>query len=99
MANPASQHDNADGTTTRMTLGAWRHMSSVDRAANKEAFQGAVRDLVAYGKQAKAAGIDEETPEFVTLNARVNELWPTVPAHVRVATYHWHAPQYEDEAE
>ena len=76
----------------------WRKLPKEDRKERTTTFQGAVRELVQYGKVAKDAGIHDETPEYSRLNERVNDLWGSVPWYVRLSTYHLHAGQYEDEA-
>jgi len=70
-------------TQGQVTVREWFRLPKAERRARAETFRVADWALQANGDAEQAAGIDWETEEYLRLNHRVNDLWPTVPWWVR----------------
>ena len=65
--------------TGQITVRQWFALPKDERVRRAYAFRKADMALQDNGDREKAAGIDWETEEYLELNGRVNDLWPTVP--------------------
>jgi hypothetical protein len=86
-----------------MRLIDWVRMPSHVRAERSERFHVAVSKLCTDSErryQANGRKPVEETEEYHRLNGAVNDLWETVPFHVRAIEYHFKidTDYHEDEA-
>ena len=68
---------------SQVTIRQWFRLPKAERRARAEMFHEADGALQANGDAEQAAGIRWETDEYLRLNHRVNDLWPTVPWWVK----------------
>jgi hypothetical protein len=66
-------------TSGQITVRQWFRLPKAERRRRAAAFREADEALQANGDAEQAAGIGWETDEYLRLNGRVNDLWPTVP--------------------